>query len=90
MNYTVEKVGVWAGLMEDRPGALAEKLDVLKQAGANLDFIIARRAHDQPGSSVMFVAPLKGAKQQAPRGPPAWPEVTAFIRSGSKGRIARA
>jgi hypothetical protein len=61
MNFKVAKVDVWAGEIEDRPGALAEKLEVLKNTGANLEFVIARR--DQPGKSVVFLAPLKGASQ---------------------------
>lgn len=61
MDFKVTKVDVWAGEIEDRPGALAEKLETLKNTGANLEFVIARR--DQPGKSVVFLAPLKGASQ---------------------------
>ena len=34
-------------------------------AGANLEFVIARRAPEQPGKGVVFVTPLNGAKQMA-------------------------
>jgi len=61
MNWKVSKVDVWAGELEDRPGALAEKLEALTDTGANLEFVIARR--DKPGKSVVFLAPLKGASQ---------------------------
>jgi hypothetical protein len=61
MNFKVAKVDVWAGEIEDRPGTLAEKLEALENTGANLEFVIARR--DQPGKSVVFLAPLKGAAQ---------------------------
>ncbi|MBI5094674.1 MAG: ACT domain-containing protein [Candidatus Hydrogenedentes bacterium] len=61
MAYTIQKVDVWAGTIEDRPGGLAGKLEALAAAGAELEFVIARRA--QPGTGVAFVAPLKGAKQ---------------------------
>lgn len=61
MNWKMTKVDVWAGEMEDRPGALAEKLEAVRKAGANLQFVIARR--DKPGKSVVFLAPLKGASQ---------------------------
>jgi hypothetical protein len=61
MDFKVTKVDVWAGEIEDRPGALAEKLEALKNTGANLEFVIARR--DQPGKSVVFLAPLKAATQ---------------------------
>jgi hypothetical protein len=49
--------------MKDRPGALAEKLETLSEAGANLEFVIARRTHDRKKGGVVFVTPLKGAKQ---------------------------
>ena len=61
MAYTIDTVDVYVGSIEDRPGALAEKLAVLSEAGANLEFVIARRA--EKGQGVLFCAPLKGAKQ---------------------------
>jgi hypothetical protein len=61
MNWKLTKVDVWAGELEDCPGTLAEKLEAVREAGANLQFVIARR--DQPGKSVVFLAPLKGASQ---------------------------
>jgi hypothetical protein len=61
MDYKVTKVDVWAGEIMDRPGALAQKLEALAKAGANLEFVIARR--DTPGKGVVFLAPLKGAPQ---------------------------
>ncbi|HWP57617.1 MAG TPA: ACT domain-containing protein [Candidatus Acidoferrales bacterium] len=63
MAYSVSKVNVWAGEIEDRPGGLADKLESLSKAGASLEFIIARRAPEKPGTGVVFLAPLKGAKQ---------------------------
>lgn len=63
MALKVSKAGVWSALIEDRPGALAEKLSALAGAGANLAFVLARRAPEKPGTGVAFVTPLKGAKQ---------------------------
>jgi len=63
MAFEITKVDVWAGEMEDRPGTLANKLGPLAQAGANLDFVIARRQPDKPGTSVVFLAPLQGPQQ---------------------------
>lgn len=63
MAYTITKVDVWVGTIEDRPGALAEKLQALSQAGSNLEFVISRRAPDKPGTGVVFLAPLTGAAQ---------------------------
>ena len=61
MAYKIEKVDVWSGPLVDRPGALAAKLESLREAGANLEFVLARR--DRPGKGLLFVAPLKGAAQ---------------------------
>lgn len=60
----ISRVDVWVAEIQDRPGALAEKLEALAQAGANLDFVIARRAPEKPGAAVVFVAPLRSARQQ--------------------------
>ncbi|MCE5228134.1 ACT domain-containing protein [bacterium] len=63
MPYDISKVDVYAGTIQDRPGGLADKLEPLAQAGAGLDFVIARRSPDNPGMGVVFVAPIKGAAQ---------------------------
>jgi hypothetical protein len=64
MAYAINKVDVWSGEIEDRPGGLAEKLTALSGAGANIEFLVARRAPDKPGTGVIFVTPIKGAKQK--------------------------
>jgi len=63
MTLEVTRTQVWVASLKDRPGALAEKLEGLRAAGANLEFVIARRAPDKPGQGVVFVTPLKGAAQ---------------------------
>ena len=63
MKLKVSRTDTWAATIDDRPGGLAEKLAALAAAGANLEFLIARRAPEQRGSGVVFVTPLKGAKQ---------------------------
>jgi len=63
MKVTVSKTDVWVAAINDRPGGLAEKLDALAEAGANLEFIISRRAPEKPGKGVVFVTPIKGARQ---------------------------
>jgi len=60
MNLIVERVDVWAAAIKDEPGGLGNILSGLSAAGADLDFIIARRAPEQPGSGVVFVTPLRG------------------------------
>jgi hypothetical protein len=60
MELMVEREDVWIASLEDKPGALAAKLAALADAGADLDFVIARRSPDRPGTGVMFVTPLRG------------------------------
>jgi hypothetical protein len=63
MKVDVSSVDVWAVTIEDKPGALAEKLDALAHADADLEFVIARRSHEEPGKGVVFVTPVKGPRQ---------------------------
>ena len=63
-----QQVDTWAASMKDKPGALAAKLKALSAAGANLEFVIARRAPDKPGTGVVFVTPIKGPKQSGAAG----------------------
>ena len=62
MKMQVKAVDMWAAEIEDRPGAMAKKLAALRDAGADVQFVLARRADDTPGG-VLFVAGLKGKKQ---------------------------
>jgi hypothetical protein len=62
-KMNVQRTEVWAATIDDRPGGLHEKLAVLAEAGANLEFVISRRTPDQPGEGVVFVTPIKGARQ---------------------------
>lgn len=63
MTYKIERVDVWVGTMEDKPGGLAGILGPLADAGVNLEFVIARRAAENPGTSVAFMTPIKGNRQ---------------------------
>lgn len=63
MALTVSRVDTWAAEIADRPGGLGEKLGALAAAGANLEFVVARRRPEKPGAGVVFVTPIKGAKQ---------------------------
>lgn len=63
MALNVTRADVWAASIEDRPGGLAGKLAALAEAGAQLEFVIARRASERPGTGVVFLTPLKGSAQ---------------------------
>ena len=63
MAYKIDRVDIWIGSMTDKPGSLAKKLAPLAEAGAELEFVLARR--DAKGRGLVFLAPLKGVKQAA-------------------------
>jgi hypothetical protein len=65
MALDIEQVEVWAATIEDRPGGLAEKLDALAAAGADLGFVIARRTPEKAGDGVVFVTPIEGDAVEA-------------------------
>ncbi|MFN0135129.1 MAG: ACT domain-containing protein [Phycisphaerae bacterium] len=61
MAYKISTIAVWAGDVRNQPGMLARVLESLRNAGANLEFVVARRVTEN--TSRVFVSPLKGAKQ---------------------------
>lgn len=63
MSYSVKRVAVWVGDIMNRPGMLARALEALSSAGANLEFMIARRVSDN--TSRVFLSPIKGKRQEA-------------------------
>jgi len=64
MGYEITTVDLWFGEIDDRPEALAEVLEALQRAGANLEFAIVRPSSDVlSGKSLVFVAPLVGEEQ---------------------------
>ena len=60
MYEFVERVSVWSASLADKPGGLSNILKCLDEAGVDLDFIIARRAPEDPGKGIFFVSPLQG------------------------------
>ena len=64
MALEVKREEVWAASLEDKPGTLAAKLELLAAAGVNLTFAIARRDHTQAGKGVVFVTPVEGGAQE--------------------------
>jgi len=65
MELIVERVDVWAATIKDERGSLAQLLTGLQEAGADLDFIVARRAPEKPGTGVVFLTPLRGDREIA-------------------------
>lgn len=57
MSYKVTKENVWVAVIDDRPGALYEKLNALSAGGADLELIITRR--ERKDRALMFISPLR-------------------------------
>lgn len=60
MALKVTKTKTWVAEIKDQPGGLATCLETLAAAGANLEFVIARRQTHRPHTGVAFLTPLKG------------------------------
>lgn len=94
MALKVSKADVWTTDIQDRSGGAADKLRPLTDAGANFEFVFARRTPERPGSGLMMVAPLKGKKVVAAAGAAGFaraPDITALrVEGGNKaGSAAR-
>lgn len=63
MKLDVARVDVYSANFKDEAGALAKKLAVLSDAGANLEYLSAHAHEKRSGKSVAYIAPLKGSAQ---------------------------
>jgi hypothetical protein len=62
MALKVAKLDLWSTEIADQPAGLASKLEGLAAAKVDLSFLFARRQPEKPGSGVVFVGGIKGAK----------------------------
>jgi len=65
METIIEGVNIWVASIKDKVGGLAKLLAGLREAGADLDFVLARRTPEKPGLGVVFVTPLRGDREIA-------------------------
>ena len=63
MDMNIKRVDVWAAPISDKPGGLTSILKGMQEAGADLDFIVARRSPDEPGSGAVFITPIRDDKE---------------------------
>lgn len=63
MDIIADYSEVWAATITDEPGSLSQLLMGLRDAGADIDFILARRSHEKPGVGVVFVTPIRGDRE---------------------------
>ncbi|MBI1902731.1 MAG: amino acid-binding protein [Planctomycetia bacterium] len=62
MALKVAKLDLWSAEITDQPAGLASKLEGLAAAKVDLSFLFARRQPEKPGSGLVFVGGIKGAK----------------------------
>ena len=64
MGFKLDRVHVWTGDVEDKVGGAADKLSLLAQAGANLEYVYSRRkARQVPARAFSLSAPITGPTQ---------------------------
>jgi hypothetical protein len=63
MSFKWDRVHLWSVEIADQVGGAAEKLALLAQAGANLEFVVTQRLANKPGKGVLYVAPVTGPTQ---------------------------
>jgi hypothetical protein len=94
---SIRKVTLWRTQVQHRPGDLAELLEPLAEAGADLQIVMGYRVPGQKDSAVVEVAPIstRKAAQAAERGGLAAGGAPTLLvlgdnRPGLANRIARA
>jgi hypothetical protein len=97
MALSVKKITLWRGVVENRPGALAEVLEPVAAAKADLQVVMGYREPGQPGKAAIELYPVSGRRlSQAVEGagltPAAIPAllVSGANRAGVAHRVARA
>jgi hypothetical protein len=63
MGFKLDRIHVWCGEIADQAGAMAGKLALLAQVGANLEYIYTRRQPNKPGTGLLYVASITGPSQ---------------------------
>ena len=63
MDLLVNRVDVWTASIADKPGGLSKTLKGVYEAGADLDFVVARRAPDKSGTGAVFITPIRGDRE---------------------------
>ena len=64
MAIKASRSDIWSVTIDDRAGGAADRLEELARAKVNLEMVFARRTPEHPGSGVLFVGPIKGAKAE--------------------------
>jgi hypothetical protein len=62
MTLIVKKITLWRGVVQNRPGALAEVLEPLAAAKADLQVVMGYREPGQPGKAAIELYPVSGRR----------------------------
>jgi hypothetical protein len=62
--FTIKKFPMWSVEVDDVVGATTGLFKVLADAGADIEFSLSRPMGDKPGRAILFLAPIKGKKQE--------------------------
>jgi predicted amino acid-binding ACT domain protein len=60
LMLTATRIPMWITTCSDEPGGMVAKLKPLALAGADLQFLLARRLDGEPGKGVVFLGPING------------------------------
>lgn len=60
MSFKMQRVHVFHGEVEDKPGGISTKLKSLAEAGAHLEYVYSQRSDSKAGVGDLYVAPLHG------------------------------
>src|SRR5438876_423097 len=62
--FTIKKFSIWSTEIDDIAGATTGLFKILADAGADIEFSLSRPLGDEPGRAILFLAPIKGKKQE--------------------------
>lgn len=62
MPLKVQKVALWSGEIEDKPGTLAKVLEPFAQAKVDLQVVLVERNPAKANFGVVYLGPVKGKK----------------------------
>src|ERR1051325_5409243 len=63
-EFTIKKFPMWSTEIDDVEGSTTGLFKVLADAGADIEFSLSRPLSDKPGRAILFLAPIKGKKQE--------------------------
>src|SRR3954468_671313 len=63
-EFTIRKFPIWSVEVDDVAGSTTGLFKILADAGADIEFSLSRPLGDRAGRAILFLAPIKGKKQE--------------------------